>query len=54
MQVDGIQLSKAFFFTSFFPLYGRFVFAFLTIKYLLPIDMFPLFMHTGGPFREVL
>ena len=34
MQVDGIQLSsKAFFFLSFFPLFGRFVFTFLTISF---------------------
>ena len=36
--VEGI------FFLSFFPLFGRFVYAFLTIKYLLPIDMFS-FVH---------
>ena len=49
MHVDRVQLSSKAFFLSFFPLFGRFVFAFLTIKYLLPFDMFSLFMHSAGP-----
>ena len=52
----GFNSPLRHFFLSFFPLFGRFVFAFLTIKYLLPIDMFSLFMHSAGPLRlrEVL
>ena len=52
----GFNSPLRHFFLSFFPLFGRFVFAFLTIKYLLPSDMFSLFMHSAGPLwlREVL
>ena len=52
----GFNSPLRHFFLSFFPLVGLFVFVFLTIKYLLPIDMFSLFMHSAGPLwlREVL
>ena len=48
---------QGIFFLSFFPLFGPFVFAFLTIKNIFSLlTCFPLFMHTAGPLRlgEVL
>ena len=56
MHVDRVQLPSKAFFSFIFSPFWPFCFCFLTIKYLLPIDMFSLFMHSAGPLwlREVL